>query len=92
MNNHISSSQVRQRLDEQNIRYRIQALPAGYHIIIMELSGRIFGPYKNDADEGIFWTNQVFEDKDKFENFIHTAGEWCFGGDRIWVTPEFPFF
>lgn len=92
MNNHITSAQVCQRLDEQNLNYRIVELPGGFHIIVMELSGRIFGPYETEFSEGIYWTNKVFQEEKTFEKFLNTPGNWCFGGDRIWLTPEFPFF
>ena len=92
MNNHISNQTVRTRLEERNLRYRTLALPGGCEILVMEMGGRVFGPYRQAGDEGIFWVNKAFADRKSFASFLEDPKEWCFGGDRYWVTPEFPFF
>ena len=92
MNNHITYLTVRERLEEQNLRYRTLDLPGGYEILVMEKSGRVFGPYENDRDEGVFWANKAFKSQETFDAFLADPDEWCFGGDRYWITPEFPFF
>lgn len=91
MNNRITFKQIIDRLNENEIKYQILKLSDDFKIVIMEKGGRIFGPYQNDNSESIWWTNKAFATKESFLEFLNN-NEWNYGGDRVWMAPEFPFF
>lgn len=91
MNNRIKLSQVVDRLNESNIEYKQLKLQNEWSIIICAYGGRIFGPFKNNDSESIFWMSESFASKKDFDALI-SSRHWNIGGDRFWVAPELPFF
>lgn len=92
MNNRITLSQIIKRLTENNLRYSLFELDGGRRLLVMEKSGRLFGPFTaDDNSESMLWCSDVFSNAELFRSFL-SEKQWNFGGDRLWVAPEFPFF
>ena len=91
MNNFITLNQVKKRLHEKQLRYETLELQDGWSVIACEYGGRVFGPFKGDESESIFWMSDVFKTEQAFDELI-SKRHWNIGGDRFWVAPELPFF
>ncbi len=63
---------------------------SGVRILVSELGGRIFGPFPDQSEVGLFWCNSAFESPDSFEDFIN-GGSWNQGGERCWIAPEIQY-
>ncbi len=85
----LTSNQVCERLEENNLGFYITALSNNYTIIVTQYGGRILGPFKGDS-ESCCWINPVFQDRTKFKQFVSDRS-WNIGGDRIWLEPELQF-
>lgn len=79
-------------MDQCSLKYEICEIGGGWKILVSERGGRIFGPFKDEGDESVVWVNDIFESPEKLKCFIVKEGNWNLGGDRVWITPEFPFF
>ncbi len=80
--------QVRRRLDENRIAYRVMELTGNHSIVVTEYGGRILGPFRGD-ELSIMWLNQSFGDKDSFGQML--KGNGPIGGERLWISPEIQF-
>ena len=90
MNNNITYSNIIDRLNEKNITFKVIELQEGVKIIVSEYGGRVFGPFFAEDDKSTSWTNNIFSDKDSFNDF-YNSDQWNLGGDRIWIAPEIQF-
>jgi len=91
MNNKISLRLIKERFNEFGLEYETIDLQNGFSILCSEQGGRIFGPFENDESESIFWISDVFANSEIFGAFLKEGG-WNLGGDRVWISPEIPFF
>lgn len=86
----ITFAQVQQRIEENQLRYEILELQDGVFVVVLELGGRILGPFLTEEAASITWLNDVWEDADAFSAYI-AAREWNLGGERIWISPEIQY-
>jgi hypothetical protein len=90
MNNHITSEQIVERLEENGLGYGVLELQDGATAILSQRGGRIFGPFLSPGDESLFWMNAAFTQAAKFVEFLE-SGSWNLGGDRMWIAPEIQY-
>jgi hypothetical protein len=90
MNNHITYTMVINRLEKNDLLYKVVQLDHDIRIIISQHGGRIFGPFLSEDSESVFWINKAFKNAEAFKNFLD-AGEWNLGGERIWIAPEIQY-
>jgi hypothetical protein len=90
MNNRITYHQVITRFEKNDIHHVTLLLNRGVRIIISQRGGRIFGPFLNEDDESLMWTNGAFASPDAFRDFLD-AGDWNLGGERVYLGPELQY-
>ena len=78
------------RMGEAGFPCRRMPLQDGSSLLITQRGGRIFGPFLNAEDEGLFWTSPALNSREAFSVFL-AGGSWNIGGDRIWIAPEIQF-
>ncbi len=83
----ISLSAMVSRLQEQKIEYTILKLQENASLLITKKGGRIFGPFFNQATEGLLWAHPNWNDYQPFAT-MHTQQYWNIGGERLWLAPE----
>ena len=91
MNSLIQMGTLKNVLELNHKKYNIMRLNDSFVLLVMEESGRIFGPFTDDASVGITWISHVLQTPEGFRRFL-ADGNWNIGGDRVWLAPEFPFF
>ncbi|NOZ73147.1 MAG: hypothetical protein GXP38_14785 [Chloroflexi bacterium] len=87
MTNSLTSRQIIQRFQENELRYAVMPLQDDTFIIISERGGRVFGPFLSPDTESMFWVNEAFADAERFRDFL-ASGDWNMGGERVWIAPE----
>jgi hypothetical protein len=78
-------------MDDCGLKYAVVQLAQGYTLVVMEYGGRLFGPFADEDAPSITWISDGLSSLENFKEF-QKKGLWNPGGDRIWITPEFPFF
>ncbi len=86
----ITFTQVQQRIEENQLRHEILELQDGVFVVVLELGGRILGPFLSKEAASIAWLNDTWADADAFSAYI-AAREWNLGGERIWISPELQY-
>ncbi len=86
----ITFGQVCSRLDENNLEYNVMRLAEDCRLIVSAYGGRIFGPFRGDAESSYSWVNPAFSDRRKFAEMLAERA-WNIGGDRLWIAPELQY-
>ena len=91
MNNHISLKQIQNCLDSLSIPWKKISVGVGYELLITTQGGRVFGPFKGEDDESLFWVNEAFSSPERLKEYLD-SGYFHIGGERMWIGPELSFF
>ena len=75
-----------QSLQENGIPYERLDIGGGWEILVSQHGGHVYGPFREDCPEGIFWYPKDIEDPQKLRELVH-ARKWNTGGDRVWISP-----
>lgn len=78
------------RLEANHIRSGVLALQGEARLLIMERSGRIFGPFLHEDADSLLWISSAFASSEGIAGFVQ-SGDWNAGGERIWIAPEIQF-
>ncbi len=87
MNRRVPLSSLKDARERAGLRYAVIPLPHDYHVLVTEHWGRIFGPYCANDDTGTLWISSKVFNVSLFAKMVR-QGNWCIGGDRIWLAPE----
>jgi Family of unknown function (DUF6786) len=85
----ISFSETALRLQENSLPFEVLELDNQAKIIIMQLGGRILGPFFNDS-RSILWMNPAWSSTSSWSKFLADKN-WNIGGERVWIAPEIQF-
>ena len=91
MDNHITLSEAKSRLDLQGISYAQLPLGDGFSALITQYGGRLIGPFSGEQGQSVLWITKEMTDDDAFSTFIKNRS-WNLGGERLWINPELKFF
>lgn len=75
------------RLDENRIPYAILKISENTRIVAVERGGRVFGPFRGEDAEGLFWVSEKLKDAGQASE-LFGGSDWNVGGDRLWFGPE----
>lgn len=75
------------KLDENRIPYAVLEISEDAQIVAVQRGGRIFGPFRGEEAEGLFWISEKLEDKGQASELLG-GSDWNVGGDRLWFGPE----
>jgi hypothetical protein len=85
----ISFSETVLRLQEKSLPFEVLELDSQAKIIIMQLGGRILGPFFNGS-KSILWMNPAWSSTSSWSKFLADK-KWNIGGERVWIAPEIQF-
>jgi len=86
----ISLADCIQALDANGLRYAMLPVSDSAQMLIVERGGRLFGPFRQTSDPGLFWSSPALASPAALETFIH-SGHWNLGGERLWISPEIQY-
>ena len=72
------------------MRCEVLEIGDGWHIVVTQHGGHVFGPFSEEYPEGIFWIPESIRDENAYKRLVDER-IWNTGGDRIWIAPEIQF-
>lgn len=72
------------------LRYAKLPLAGGGALLVTGHWGKAFGPFRGGADAGPLWLAPKAATAEGLAAMAG-AGDWCIGGDRLWLAPEVRF-
>lgn len=82
--------EILRTFDACGMKYEILEIGEGWHIVISQHGGHVFGPFSERYREGLFWIPESVKQPEEYRKLIE-ARTWNIGGDRVWVAPEIQF-
>ena len=76
-------------LREAGVRHTRLPLAGGHFVVVTEHWGKVFGPFCGD-EPATLWISAKAADPRGMKDLVQ-SGDWCVGGDRIWLAPEVQF-
>jgi hypothetical protein len=83
-------SAFRKSLRAAHLRHAVLPLVNAHSLLVTEHWGKAFGPFKGDKDCGTLWVSPKAADPGGLRDMVN-SGDWCVGGDRLWLAPEVQF-
>ena len=83
-------STFKKNLEAAGLRYAVLPLVNAHTLLVTEHWGKAFGPFKGDKDCGTLWVSPKAADAESLREMA-ARGDWCVGGDRLWLAPEVQF-
>jgi len=83
-------SLFRNNLAKAGVKFGELPLAGGARLLVTEHWGKAFGPFENEADPGTLWISGKAADERSLQAMVE-GGDWCVGGDRLWLAPEVQF-
>ncbi len=90
MSGAVTSAVFEKSLRGAGVHFTRMPLSGGYSVIVTEHWGKIFGPFSGDDDPGLLWLSPKAAEAQGLRD-MKERGDWCIGGDRIWLAPEVQF-
>ena len=90
MRTNVTRTILEKNLKTAKVRFAKLALPGGCDLLVTEHWGKAFGPFRNDQDSGALWVSEKAADPGALKAMVDN-GDWCVGGDRLWLAPEVQF-
>jgi hypothetical protein len=72
------------------LRHAVLPLAGGHSLLVTEHWGKAFGPFRDEKDCGTLWVSPKAAEPESLSGMVK-SGEWCAGGDRLWLAPEVQF-
>lgn len=82
--------EILRTFDVCGMNYEILEIGEGWHIIISQHGGHVFGPFSERYREGLFWIPESVKQPEVYRKLIESR-TWNIGGDRVWIAPEIQF-
>lgn len=86
----LSLSLFTRNLKNAGVKYTVFPLVNDYVILVTEHWGKVFGPFIDEKDSGALWISPKAADAESLRTMVK-QGDWCIGGDRLWLAPEVQF-
>lgn len=83
----MKKKELLKRLQGNHIPYMVLKISEDAQIVIVQRGGRIFGPFRKEEGEGLFWTSEKLNDEQQALELLK-GSDWNIGGDRLWLGPE----
>ena len=81
--------EILRTFDVCGMNYEILEIGEGWHIIISQHGGHVFGPFSERYREGLFWIPESVKQPEAYRKLIE-ARTWNIGGERGRVPPSIP--
>ncbi|WP_422479077.1 hypothetical protein [Pleomorphochaeta sp. DL1XJH-081] len=81
---------AKQRLREANLSFAELPISQDSTILIVELGGRILGPFSGINKRSVLWMPSWWNTSESWKEAI-IRKEWNIGGERLWVAPEIQY-